>query len=68
MVACDDTRHVVFPQPALYSDLAHLGQGLNLPDYPLCALLFVSDKGYEAKANVRPVQKLGAAAPMPRVD
>lgn len=43
MVACDDTRHVVFPQPALHSDLAHLGQGLNLPDYPLCALLFISD-------------------------
>lgn len=43
MVACDDTRHMVFLQPALHSDLAHLGEGLNLPDYPLCALLFVSD-------------------------
>lgn len=43
MVACDDTRHMVFPQPALHSDLAHLGEGPNLPDYLLCALLFVSD-------------------------
>ena len=44
MVACDDNRNAVLPQP--YSDLAHLGWVLTLVNYLSCEILFGPDPGH----------------------